>query len=720
MARILRTPVLFLFALTFAAAQAGAANPALVTAINFTLSEAGQVQCSGDTMRDLIVNISLPGNSPYQTVRSDANVTGDSQGNAFAIISSANPANPFHFNISLSGTVTERTTRSLPAVYYVGAEFGPFLSPSDKIQSGDPAIAAAARSAIVGARDDWERVVRLANFVHSYLVYDAALSGAENDASWAYQNQRGVCVEFAYLYAAMARSSGIPTRIVSGFAFSQDAGWLGHAWAESFIGAWVPVDPTWLEAGHLDATHIQVSSTDSVFFETNAHALITPGSQLTFTSNIGQFGNTTGALNVTGMTESPALGDAVIGAGATTTHIGDETIVYLSVNGKDYRAVGLTLTPCISDSGSPVQLLDGADRILALRPNETRTVVWHVRSDPGLPAGFSWACPLTINSNYLDNATISLNFTPDSVATPSISAWLSRSAIPLGEPITVYYDVKAAPWASTIGIATSAGIRTAPPRTGTQKFEYTPADVGPGAIYIFSSAGGLKALSYTVSPDMALRIKSVALPANIVQGKPFSALVTLQNNASVPTSATTRVSLGPENRTATTLFAGLTSLNITLTPAAAGFGNVTVDLATDRVVDQYTQTIEVKPQPRVDVAGIRFAFVGSDTAVTFNITGSGDPRLINASIGSRTVPAQIGEISIESNPGNTVIALEWLDAAGNYYSAVTPLTVPAASQTPQATATPGGSGSLCPFAFLLPLAALCIAASGISRRGAHN
>ncbi len=68
---------------------------------------------------------------------------------------------------------------------------------------------------------------------------------------------RAECQGHAYLYAALARASGIPTRVMNGLVYSEDhAGFLYHAWAESLVaGRWRAVDPTFGQP-LADATHI--------------------------------------------------------------------------------------------------------------------------------------------------------------------------------------------------------------------------------------------------------------------------------------------------------------------------------------------------------------------------------------------------------------------------------------------------------------------------------
>lgn len=73
------------------------------------------------------------------------------------------------------------------------------------------------------------------------------------------QSGEGECQSHAKLYTAMARSVGIPTRIVTGLVYADNLGFSYHAWAESYVQGWLSVDPT-LKQVPSDATHIKLAS----------------------------------------------------------------------------------------------------------------------------------------------------------------------------------------------------------------------------------------------------------------------------------------------------------------------------------------------------------------------------------------------------------------------------------------------------------------------------
>ncbi len=107
----------------------------------------------------------------------------------------------------------------------------------------DPRIAQAARDAVGDAKDDGERVKRLAGWVFHH-VEKKGLDRGYAPAIATLESKAGDCTEHSVLMSAMAKSQGIPTRIVDGVIVDGiNAGY--HEWVEVNLGhGFVPVDPT--------------------------------------------------------------------------------------------------------------------------------------------------------------------------------------------------------------------------------------------------------------------------------------------------------------------------------------------------------------------------------------------------------------------------------------------------------------------------------------------
>ncbi len=139
----------------------------------------------------------------------------------------------------------------------------PAESPADLaatafVQSTDPEIIAAAKTAVGDASDVYTATTRLAQFVYAYVEDEYV--PAYSNALEALKSRRGDCTEHSVLFVALARSIGIPARVAVGIAYWQPGHGFGwHAWAEVFAGgAWYAVDPTWNQP-IADVTHVKLA-----------------------------------------------------------------------------------------------------------------------------------------------------------------------------------------------------------------------------------------------------------------------------------------------------------------------------------------------------------------------------------------------------------------------------------------------------------------------------
>jgi len=125
-------------------------------------------------------------------------------------------------------------------------------------------------------------IANMANWVNDYLEYDLACWGEVNPAQVVFEEQRGVCVEFSHLFISMARSAGLETRYVSGYVLAPS--WQPHAWVEVNVPGygWLPVDPTFNQAGILDSSHVAMNYGDDQ--STSYDILLTDNTAVTMTA----------------------------------------------------------------------------------------------------------------------------------------------------------------------------------------------------------------------------------------------------------------------------------------------------------------------------------------------------------------------------------------------------------------------------------------------------
>ncbi|UQZ33310.1 cysteine protease [Paenibacillus sp. PK3_47] len=126
------------------------------------------------------------------------------------------------------------------------------------------------------AGSDEQKARLLYDWIGSRVDYD--YSKAENyvqNGIWheqtpqdTFDTKLGVCIDYARLYAVMARSQGLQVRVVTGLGYDGQGGYGSHAWNEVYIAerqAWIPLDSTWAGSGDwfnskdFDKTHIKES-----------------------------------------------------------------------------------------------------------------------------------------------------------------------------------------------------------------------------------------------------------------------------------------------------------------------------------------------------------------------------------------------------------------------------------------------------------------------------
>ncbi|MGB6066359.1 MAG: transglutaminase-like domain-containing protein [Desulfomonilaceae bacterium] len=131
-----------------------------------------------------------------------------------------------------------------------------YLAPTISIQSNNKEIVDQAKKIVSPHDSPLEKVLKLTRWTAENIKSKMT----DNFSALSVLHRKeGECQSHASLYTALARSQGIPTRIVTGIVYSNQGGFLYHAWCESYLNGWVAVDPT-LKQIPADATHIKISS----------------------------------------------------------------------------------------------------------------------------------------------------------------------------------------------------------------------------------------------------------------------------------------------------------------------------------------------------------------------------------------------------------------------------------------------------------------------------
>ena len=154
---------------------------------------------------------------------------------------------------AMGRAIGTETTRAEPPPEALRARY---LQSSPAVQSRDPSIRRLADEIVGGSASTEERIARILRWLE-HNVEKAPIDVFS--ALDVLQQRKAECQGHAYLYIALARAAGIPTRMVNGLVYSEEfRGFLYHSWAESLVGMdWRAVDPIFGQAA-ADATHIKL------------------------------------------------------------------------------------------------------------------------------------------------------------------------------------------------------------------------------------------------------------------------------------------------------------------------------------------------------------------------------------------------------------------------------------------------------------------------------
>ena len=136
-----------------------------------------------------------------------------------------------------------------------------YLATTLQVPARDTRIVTLAREIAGNSTYPREQVQRIVAWIDKNILKSPADAWTALDVL---ATREAECQGHTYLYAALARALGIPTRVVNGIVHSEEFnGFLYHTWAESFVAEhWLAVDPTFATVP-ADATHVKLVEGES-------------------------------------------------------------------------------------------------------------------------------------------------------------------------------------------------------------------------------------------------------------------------------------------------------------------------------------------------------------------------------------------------------------------------------------------------------------------------
>jgi len=239
-------------------------NPKSISDIEVKIIKSGTISVTGlvDTL-NLSLYIPQQGINSISVYADSWNYKQDAFGNKMVVLNWKNPHSLLEYKIEM---IVENSAKQLNIKKPI-SEDPQYLKETESIVFDD-----AIRKFAYPYEKTLDKAAELTIAVHDMMEYDKAMAGENKPSTWVMTNKRGVCVEYTNLLAALLRVSGIPARYVVGYAYSSlDNKFTGHSWVEVPIintdkndvrstSGMISFDPTWLQGGYVDATHIKTAT----------------------------------------------------------------------------------------------------------------------------------------------------------------------------------------------------------------------------------------------------------------------------------------------------------------------------------------------------------------------------------------------------------------------------------------------------------------------------
>jgi len=565
-------------------------NPAGIDELLVGINQYGSVFSDGKPTK-ITINISIPQDDERQDVEMNVKKVNDEFKNVLGLIESENPENIFRYNIY--GTVKVRANHltSLPTSYTIPDDVKIYMQLTKNIQSNDSRIYSLAKEITKNAKDDFEKIAKLAIWVNEHMDYDLSFTGKNLDALSVLQQKRGVCAEYATLFIALARSIGIPARFVSGFSYG-DRGWERHAYAEVYLGKWIPVDPLWLEIGYLDATHIKFGHHVDNYVKNNVEVTGFDVNNIEWTDDFVNFS----VLSFRPIEKA----EYELSVSSEVFRIGDEGLIMLNIVPKEFIVGKIVLEPCYGDY--KIVEVEEKEKKVLFRPGEKQQIYWKIKINSELPRNFLFTCPMTINSRSFALKSINVNVNTQLSPTKKkmLTANLASSVISLGEEQKVYIKLDGEAGKTRIGVLIDdekeewevyGDFRTV--------FSFTPKLTGEREVVVYTSEGEVEILKYNVTSHMNIQIENFTVPDYMKIGEKKNISLVFVNKGLKEEGIHAVISIDGMKQFSNFLLKNTYAIIMPISFNNSGLKNITVEVEVGSEKFSQTKFVEVYEDPVV-------------------------------------------------------------------------------------------------------------------------
>lgn len=125
----------------------------------------------------------------------------------------------------------------------VNEENAIYVEEQARVESENGKIISKAKELTEGVSSDYKRALELFKYVNTTLEYNTASQYANKGSVSAIENEKGVCEEFATLYAALCRAVDIPCKVVEGYTYQKIRTNEDEIVFDNLVGEYVQAEP---------------------------------------------------------------------------------------------------------------------------------------------------------------------------------------------------------------------------------------------------------------------------------------------------------------------------------------------------------------------------------------------------------------------------------------------------------------------------------------------
>ncbi len=652
-------------------------DPSNIEELTVKITQHGKILIPEGKLDWVKINLTFPKDNTNQELTTTEKYIQDNLGNNILTITKDDPRNIITYSAESIVTIKERRTIHIPETYTIPDNIKIYLKPAKNIQSTAPEITALAKELTKDSKTDFERIAKLATWVHENIEYKLSLGTESKDALWTLKNKVGTCDEYASLFIALARASGYPARYISGHAYGKD-GWEKHAFADVYIGRWIPVDPTWNEVGNLDATHIQFTTKEDNIVKNEIQAYGTKIGEMTWAEDETE-------IEILDIKEKEKEKDYKLLRSSDKLEMGEEAIILLKFTPQEYKVVRLDLEPCLSPA--PIVEIDEKEKSIILEPGKEKIAYWKIKISENLKKNTQYTCPLTLNSRLL--TTRAINLTINTLTTRksdqiTLDANIDKTDLILGEKQAIKITIEKTEGTDPVTIGIIHGnehiektYTLNPGETAKLTHTFTPDQPGEHEIITYSSTGQVKTLKYNVGETKDIYIDKIETPEYAKTNEEMPVTTYIKNNRSTAQTIKFTQTFEDKEDIISTKIEKEKTIKTTISSSTIGDKKISFHLTGQNIDSKTTRNIRIYEKPQIEIATTyNYATATATLAIETKKDSAKEITIILNKITKKiTEPQKKFTLDFELPIGTHTATIKYTDLAGNKYTKTETITI---------------------------------------------